>query len=165
MGTGIAGLDLVQVGERRLVVAPGLDAGEMPARAVGAGYPRALAQRLVGHDAADRALADADRPDRARLRSERGLDLLGRGGARGLLEHLAQLELVQPAIAAHERKPDLAVVGHDGHRLAVVRASTPRKPASPSIVVTPGVSTSATAALGGEEARSMRETAISTFAA
>src|SRR6185312_6001007 len=85
VGTGIAGLDLVQIGEGRLVVAPGLDAGEMPARAVGARDPRALTQRLVGHDAADRAFADADRPDRAGLGAEGRLDLLGRGGARGLL--------------------------------------------------------------------------------
>ena len=56
-GQAIAVLDLVQVGEGRLEVAAGLDAGEMPARAVGARHPGALAQRLVGDDAADRALA------------------------------------------------------------------------------------------------------------
>ena len=105
-------------------------------------------------------------PDRPRLGAEGGLDLLRRGRLGGLPQRLAQLELVQAAVAAHEREPDaLPSAATTGMALPVVRGSMPRNAASSSIVATLGVSTSATGALGGKAGRSRRDTAISTLAA
>jgi hypothetical protein len=90
-----------------------LDAAQVPAGAVRAGHELPAPKRLVGHDLA----AEADGPNRARVRAERRLDLLhGRRPVVGV-ERLEELRLLEAVVAADEREHERPVVLHDGHRL------------------------------------------------
>src|SRR6185503_4876227 len=71
-----------QVGEARGIVAPGLDAAQVPAVAVRAGDELPVLQREVGDDLAP----EADRAERAPGRAECCTDLLVVGGPERLAE-------------------------------------------------------------------------------
>src|SRR5205823_14894090 len=71
-GAGVALLRGPEVGETRLVVAPGLDPAEVEAGAVRTRDVLALVESLVGNHLA----VEADRTDRPRVGAEHLLDLL-----------------------------------------------------------------------------------------
>src|SRR5262245_60351533 len=104
---------LAEVGERGLVVAPGLDAAEMEAVSVRAGDELALVQCQIGEHLA----LEADRAKRTARRTEGGTDLLvGRRPGTGL-QRREELRLRQPVVAANQRQHDATVVGRHRHRL------------------------------------------------
>src|SRR6185437_16029095 len=74
--TDVALRDLAQVVKLGLIVAPGLDAAQVPAGAVRSPDELALSQRLVGDDSG----AHADRADRSGVGAERRSDLGRLGG-------------------------------------------------------------------------------------
>ena len=98
---------------RGSVVAPGLDAAEVPAVAVCARDELPFAKRLVGDDLD----VDADRAERAASRAERGADLVVGRRTHGGVEGARGLALVEPVVAADEREHERAVGLHDRHRL------------------------------------------------
>ena len=152
-GARVARLDHVQMSAKVAGSRASPHAGQMPACAVGPRDPGALAQRLVGHDAADRAAADADRADRAGLRAERRLDLVRRApracAAPSTFPSFSSCRRRSPRTRA---STELAVVGHHQHGLAGQSGVDPEEAASPSIVVTPGVGDLVTGACGGDAA-------------
>ena len=91
-----------QVGESRLEVAPGFDAAQMPAVAVGAGDELTLAQRLVGDDPP----LEADRPERAAARAEGLADLVLGRRPRPHAERGIELRGLDAVVAADEREHD-----------------------------------------------------------
>ena len=110
-GTGVALPRLADVRERRLEVAPGLNAAQVPTVAVRAGDELALAQRLVR----DHLEVRANRPEEP-ARVERGTDLLVRRRPERRLEQRLQLLLAQPVVPADESEHE-PVASRDRHRL------------------------------------------------
>ena len=151
----VAVLDLVQVGERR----PGSRAAaSTPVRCQPVRFApvtqepsRSVSSATMPPIAPSRMPTGPIEPG---LGAERRLDLLGRGRraspAAAPCSSLSSCRRRSPRTSASQTLPSSATTGI---ALLVVRASMPRKPRQPSIVVTPGVSTSATGALGGEGAR------------
>ena len=127
------------IGEPGREVAAVLDAAQVPAGAVCAGDELALAERLVGDDLAlesDRARASRDRPRRrpgSRPRSRGGT------GSPSAAASFASSSRSSPRIRASTTVPSSFVTGI---AFDVAAGSMPRKPASSSIVVMPGVATS-----------------------
>src|SRR5204862_7259796 len=112
----IAGVRLADVGEPRVVVAPGLDPAQMPPVAVRAGDELALAQRLIGDDV-DR---HSERTERPAARAVDGPDLLVGRGTVGLAERRHELLLVEAVVAADQRQYR-PLRHHHGHRLRGLR--------------------------------------------
>ena len=143
LGTAVALAGLAEIGEARLVVAPRLDAAQVPAVAVRAGDELAVAQRLVGDDSAlERRAGRASlrprrtwRGSRRRSRDANAPRERRRASSRSAGRRRAR------ARARARRRPSTTGIAFD-----VAAASMPRSSASASIVVTPGVSTSSGAA-------------------
>ena len=111
-GGRVAGLDRAHVHLVGLEVAGGVDAAQVGVGLVGAADVGVAGDRRV-HD--DRQ-PGADRPDVAD-RPELGLDLLGLGLAEVGAHPVAQLDLVEPVVAAQEDEHQAAALDDDRHRL------------------------------------------------
>ncbi len=143
---------LADVREARRVVAPRLDAEQVPAVAVRAGDELPLAQRLVCDDLD----VDPDRPERASTGSERRADLVVRRGSVVARER-RRAAWAPTSRSSPRTSPSTSVpsVFTTGIAFDVAAASMPRNSARASIVVTPGVATSygASSASGRSGAR------------
>ena len=135
---------------RGVVVAPRLDAEQVPAVAVRAGDELALAQRLVGDD-----LDARRRPARASRHSRRTRSGSPRRSPAGSRSRARRASSTRRA--GRRRGRDRARACRPscttGIAFDVAAASIPRSSASASIVVTPGVATSFGASCGRRENR------------
>src|ERR671935_93150 len=104
--TRIAGIRLSDVREARFVIAPRLDAAQMPAVAVRAGNELPVAQRLVRDDLD----LDAHGTERSAARAERRTDLVVGCWPERRAENRRQLLLTQLVVAAFEDRVVRALV-------------------------------------------------------
>ena len=158
----VAGFDGAHVAALEGEVAPRLDAAQVVVGLVRADDVAAVLHGVVEQHRDVRA----DRADEAR-RADPVADLLVVGGPERGAERVGELDLVDAMVAAHEHEHEAATVRDDRKGLQQrPRVGTPRRRATSSIVVAPGVCTrSGSGSGGGSSTGCASAVATSTLAA